>query len=860
MSNSDLEFENYEILSKLGEGGFSDVYLAIQKTLDRRVVLKVLKTNTINNRAIVRFQNEAKALSKLNHPNIASVYDFGQSAKGDLYLTIEFVDGDDLSTLIQQHDFIEVDDAIDIIIQLCKALDHAHQLGIIHRDIKPANVVITHSVIPEGEADISRLHAKLLDFGISKLTEDATEFSAVTVGSNLLGSPLFMSPEQCEGKPISKFSDHYSLGCVFYNMLCGQPPFLGETALLTMMMHQNEQAEPLAEVASQEIPDGVERIVETLMSKDPARRYDSLLQVVQELEQIHFPQIPSDHESVSESPTARADVNRKMVLVGVLSVLVLIGFSVFLFYLLDINQVRSTVETLPQEKDAESLLPQMPTPAESFRSKTKALTDFQFTDQFAGDEDMAAIAEDPRIQRVDVHKSGVSSKGLRKLKNLKLLMLDTSFCKGVESLDFLEDLPWIQVLDLHDTAIGDKDIPYLIKLKNLKGLRLDGCKLTNRGLRQLSKSDSLINVMLPINANVSSQTIDKLHEELPQCTFLPRYKKSKIELRKENLGISDPYQLAVELNKTPHLKPTSAFYLKSLTIICQSLLASGKLEEAGKSTKQLTKLSLQSGNQNAIATAYHTRAEYEAKRGNNAQARDLCEKSLSLFRATVMANDQALVAVHRAFYVLLSKIGEKERAVRVAEEGIRLFEHYHAAKLERAQEQPASYAAMDAAAMREMVGLYYLYDKHEKAKAAPLFAKNIELLKWLKPGANLLTARNLIELAHSETKADKRKQHYLEGMTMIKNMNFPDEQNAITNYCDAAFSLAQVYYDESNFDDAIKEVQGALAALQKEKKLDTSRDEAYRKLLFLYLSKAGKTAEARAVGEEFERRYHKKPI
>lgn len=252
MSTGEVEIDNYEILQKLGEGGSSDVYLARQKTLDRKVVLKVLKTNTLNKRSIIRFQNEAKALSKLNHPNIASVYDFGQSKSGDLYLSIEFVDGIDLSALISRQGEIPLDDAIDIAIQLCRALDHAHKVGIVHRDIKPANIMIT-DLTPGKNTDEhqSLLNAKLLDFGISKLTEDATGFGAsitdsgeaaessstfpssamkgaVTTGSGLIGSPLFMSPEQCQGKPTSKFSDHYSLGCVLYNMLCGKPTFHGE--------------------------------------------------------------------------------------------------------------------------------------------------------------------------------------------------------------------------------------------------------------------------------------------------------------------------------------------------------------------------------------------------------------------------------------------------------------------------------------------------------------------------------------------------------------------------------------------------------------------------------------------------------
>ena len=859
MSNSDLEFENYEILSKLGEGGFSDVYLAIQKTLDRKVVLKVLKTNTINNRAIVRFQNEAKALSKLNHPNIASVYDFGQSAKGDLYLTIEFVDGDDLSSLIQQRDFIEVDDAIDIIIQLCKALDHSHQLGIIHRDIKPANVVITHSSTPEGETDISRLHAKLLDFGISKLTEDATEFSAVTVGSNLLGSPLFMGPEQCEGKPISKFSDHYSLGCVFYNMLCGQPPFLGETALLTMMMHQNEQAEPLSKLSSQHLPDGIEKIVNKLMSKNPGERYACLLQVIEELESLRTPPVESEDTADPEPPTAQRKFSKAM-LVGVTSVLLSVSAVALSLLFLNMRNDLSSSGTESGDKATDSLFPALPTTEESFQRKAQSQKDFEYINKLAGDEDMPEIARNPKIQVVNIPKTGITGNALRALKSLKLMVLDVSYCKYLGSLDFLEDLPWIQILDLHDTEIGDKDLAHVSKLKNLKGLRIDGCKLTNSGLRQLLKSDSLVNVTLPTNAAVDLQTIKKLHEELPQCSFLPRYKKSKIDLRTEQLGISDPYKLAIELNKTPHLRQTSTCYLKNLATICQILLISGKSEEAGKNIKRLTTLSLQSGNQNAIATAYHTRAEYEANHGNFAEAYYLSEKSLPLFRATVQVGDPAIVSVYHAFNILLSRIGHKERAVTVAEEGLKLFEQYHEPNLDRSVKQHPSSAPMDAVTMREMVGLYYLYDKHNRAKAALLFAKNIELLNWLIPSANVLKARNLIELAHSETNKDKRMQHYLEGMTIVKDLNFPNEDNAITSYCDAAFSLAQLYDEQSNSEAAIIELHRALAALQRQKTLDTSRDEVYRKALFQYLSKAGKTAEARSAAEEFEHRYHKKPI
>src|ERR1700752_4698470 len=217
---------HYRILSKLGEGGMGTVYVAEDTLLGRRVAIKSLKIASVpsqkNYRA--RFLREARAASRLNHPHIATVHDFGETEDGQPYLVMELIEGQTLSDLLLQ-DSLPVDRAVEIVKQVLEAIAEAHRHGVVHRDIKPSNVVLNH-----------RNEVKVLDFGLAKhietdslTTQRIGESATQTLEGVVVGTPAYLSPEQALGTPVDKRSDIFSIGSLLYECLTGKPVFSGKS-------------------------------------------------------------------------------------------------------------------------------------------------------------------------------------------------------------------------------------------------------------------------------------------------------------------------------------------------------------------------------------------------------------------------------------------------------------------------------------------------------------------------------------------------------------------------------------------------------------------------------------------------------
>ncbi len=267
----------YELLEQIGVGGMSIVFKAQDKALNRLVAIKFLlpqsNTETIN---LLRFQQEARAASSLEHPNIVKIYDFSTTSEGIPFLVMSYLDGVSLADAIKIEGSLPISRWLSIMIQACDALEHAHQNGIIHRDIKPGNFVLAQ----EKGTEV----LKLVDFGIAKNSFDDM---SLTKTGDVFGSPLYMSPEQCSGLKLDLRSDIYSLGCVMYEALTGRPPLSGDNSLSTMQKHIGEKPEPL-----QKLRPGVkniasiDRIVMRCLEKKPEARYQDLGVLRNELNQI----------------------------------------------------------------------------------------------------------------------------------------------------------------------------------------------------------------------------------------------------------------------------------------------------------------------------------------------------------------------------------------------------------------------------------------------------------------------------------------------------------------------------------------------------------------------------------------------
>jgi serine/threonine-protein kinase len=267
-------YGNYQALALLGEGGMGCVYLAEHPGIGRRVAIKVLKSELDHDpQLLTRFLNEARAANAIRHPNIIEVLDSGTTEKGASYLVMELLEGESLSARIRRLARLDERSAIEIAMQTASGLGAAHAKGIIHRDLKPDNLFI----IPE-ESDAARERVKILDFGIAKLHQLAGDSLKTRTGT-LMGTPIYMSPEQCLGtKEVDHRSDVYSLGIILFEMLAGRTPFVSEGFGELLSMHLHEAPPSLRQFAPQVTPE-VEFAVLRMLAKKPDDRYQSMADV-----------------------------------------------------------------------------------------------------------------------------------------------------------------------------------------------------------------------------------------------------------------------------------------------------------------------------------------------------------------------------------------------------------------------------------------------------------------------------------------------------------------------------------------------------------------------------------------------------
>ena len=270
--------DKFEILELLGEGAMGRIYRARHLTLDRTVAIKVLHKHLGGeDRVAKRFHREAKAASRLAHPNSVHIIDFGRTADGILYIAMELLEGEDLQTILDHDHPLSPERIALILVPALRAVEEAHRAGVIHRDFKPDNIIVW-------EDRAGREHVKVCDFGIAKIL-DPQEGNSITVDGFVCGTPQYMAPEQARGDEIDHRVDVYAAGVVLYQMLVGKVPFGGDTTLGIITKHLTDTPIP-PHVRAPElgIPRSFEEIVEKAMSKDPAQRYQSAGEMADALE------------------------------------------------------------------------------------------------------------------------------------------------------------------------------------------------------------------------------------------------------------------------------------------------------------------------------------------------------------------------------------------------------------------------------------------------------------------------------------------------------------------------------------------------------------------------------------------------
>ena len=271
----------YRVIKLLGEGGMGEVYAAQHLHIDKRVAVKVLKAEIVSNaEAVQRFKQEAAASSSIKHQNIIGIDDFGSLPDGRFYMYMELLDGTPLDQLIQQP--MTADRLLNILVQSCHGLAAAHAKGIIHRDMKPENIFVT--VGPQGQ-DIP----KLLDFGIAKVSGNDGQNHLTRTGT-IFGTPFYMAPEQALGNAVDARTDIYAMGVIMYECFAGSLPFQADSFMAVLTQHITKEPDPVAQRAAQagrQLPPGMAEIITRCMQKEPAKRYQTMDELVNALVAVY---------------------------------------------------------------------------------------------------------------------------------------------------------------------------------------------------------------------------------------------------------------------------------------------------------------------------------------------------------------------------------------------------------------------------------------------------------------------------------------------------------------------------------------------------------------------------------------------
>ena len=306
--------DRYEIIEKLGEGGMGAVYRVEDTKVREEVALKLISPRVASEKqTIERFRNELKFARKIRHKHVCQMFDLGED-EGTHFITMEYVAGEDLKNLLRRTDKLTIEMAIRVAKQVADGLAEAHRIGIVHRDLKPSNIMIDN----EGEA-------RIMDFGIAR----STRSKGITGAGLVIGTPEYMSPEQAEGKEADSRSDIYSLGVIFFEMLTGQRPFEGDSALGIAMKHKGEEPkEP--RLLNPNISDSINELVLKCLKKNPDDRYQNIEELRDELSSIDMklPAVKTRGRQISGLISKEITVSlnlRKFLVPGLVFILVIVA-------------------------------------------------------------------------------------------------------------------------------------------------------------------------------------------------------------------------------------------------------------------------------------------------------------------------------------------------------------------------------------------------------------------------------------------------------------------------------------------------------------------------------------------------------
>ncbi len=513
--------ERYKPLAILGSGAAGNVYLCRDRLLGKRVALKTL--HHITAEQLMSFQHEARATSKLKHPNVVGVLDFGATKSGAPFMVMDYVEGTNLENFLKANGAMKIADALQVMQLLCHALAYAHDNQIFHRDLKPSNIILIET--PD------ELDVRLIDFGIARVKE-ITQEPTIHQGVTIAGTPAYMSPDQIAGKSFDARSEVYSLGCLFFECLTGRPPFIGESSMETISMHATKSPPSLAKASGSSFPDWLERLVARCLEKDPKRRFADVNEVLNALNAAGQEREPT--QALEEQPLQKR-LRRRNPLLRAPSVILMLGLIIVAIYHGPtlIKQVRSSFS---KPNGSASIH------RNNFEEKRMGGHDWMISTHPISDDDLKELQR-KNVTRLNITHTDVTGTGFRFLVGspIKVLCLDYDPIKD-ESFDYINELRDLERLSCANTDVSIEAFKRLSKLSSLEVLDVRECpNVDDSCIATVSKLSSLRGLYMGPNPQLTSAAL----------LFIPNLKQLD-ELDLTELSIADN-QLA-ELSKLPLTK------------------------------------------------------------------------------------------------------------------------------------------------------------------------------------------------------------------------------------------------------------------------------------------------------------------